>query len=281
MTDYYSLIAEAVAEKREHETRIIIYERARAGLRELHKRGRLTSAELAQERAGLDEAISKFEVDAWRRQRDLNQLKSVLAEVAQGQGTDASRAAPIATEANSGEDALADVERQDPGQPEPEPTIAAPPDPAQFSPPEEAPEPGIVDQLDVAPTDAPEATSASEETLTPDDVVNSDVAKPSTGEDALGSDAAPSAEQVVSSDKDWEQAVDQAVAEVRHAAVDQADPRSPEEASAGGDDAAPTATPADQSPTNTSGIDQAAPGTPSPAAAEQQQSVKPAADERA
>lgn len=131
MTDYYSLIAEAVAEKREHETRIIIYERARAGLRELHKRGRLTSAELAQERADIDEAISKFEAVAWRRQRDLNQLKSVLAEVTQEQGTDPSPAAPVGTEANSGEDALADAEREDPGQPEPEPTIAAPPHPAQ------------------------------------------------------------------------------------------------------------------------------------------------------
>jgi hypothetical protein len=125
MADYYSLIAEAVAEKREYETRVIIYERARAGLRELHKQGRLTSAELAQERADLDDAISKFEAVAWRRQRDLNQLKSVLAEVTQEQGTDASPAAPIGNEANSGEHALADAEREDPGHPEPEPTIAS------------------------------------------------------------------------------------------------------------------------------------------------------------
>ena len=280
MTDYYWLIAEAVAEKREHETRIIIYERARAGLRELHKRGRMTSAELAQGRADLDEAISKFEAVAWRRQRDLNQLKSVLAEVTQEQGTDPVRRRPSGPKPTVARMRSRTLSGWTPGQPEPEPTIAAPAHHAQLSP-QEAPGPGVVEQLDVAPKDAPEATSASEEALIPDDVVNSNVAKPSTREDAFGSDAAPSAEQVVSSDKDWEQAVDQAVAEVRHAAVDQADPRLPEEASAGGDDAAPTATPAGQSPTNTSGIDQAAPGTPSPAAAEQQQSVKPAADERA
>ena len=46
----------------------------------------------------------------------------------------------------------------------------------------------------------------------------------STGGDALGSDAAPSAEQVAASDTDWEQAVDQAVTEVRRAADNQADP---------------------------------------------------------
>jgi hypothetical protein len=270
MADYYSLIAEAVAEKRKHETRIIIYERARAALRELHKRGRLTSAELAQERARLDEAISKFEADAWRRQRDLNQLKSVLAEVTQEQGTDARSATPIATEANSVEDALADAERQDLDQPEPEPTVAAPPDPAQFSPQEEAPEPGVVEQFDVAPARAPEATSASEEALTPDDVANSHVAKPSTGEDALGSDAAPSAEQVVVADKDCEQTIDQAVAEVRRAAVDRADPRSPEAACTDNDDAIPAATPADESPTEASDLDQTASGTPSPPADEQQ-----------
>jgi hypothetical protein len=281
MTDYYSLIAEAVAEKRGHETRIIIYERARAGLRELYKRGRLTSAEFAIERAELDEAISKFEAAAWRRQRDLNQLKSVLAEVTQEQGGDASPAAPIGTEANVIEDALAGPERQDLGQPEPEPTVAAPPDPAQFSPQEQAPKPDVVGQLDVAPTDAPEDTSASAEALTPEDIVNSDVAKPSTGRDAFGSDAAPSAEQVVDSDKDWEQAVDHAVAEVRRAAVDQADLGSREDASTDIDDAAPAVRPADQSSIDASGIEQTGPGTPSPAADEQQQSVKPAADERA
>jgi hypothetical protein len=157
MTDYYSLIAEAVAEKRGHETRIIIYERARAGLRELRKQGRLTSAEFAVERAELDEAISKFEAAAWRRQRDLNQLKSVLAEVTQGHGTDASPAAAVETEANSVENALADTQRQDLGQSEPEPTVAAPPDPVQFAPQGEAPQPGVVEQLDLAPADAPEA----------------------------------------------------------------------------------------------------------------------------
>jgi hypothetical protein len=276
MADYYSLIAEAVAEKRQHETRIIIYEQARAALRELHKRGRLTSAELAQERAHLDEAISKFEADAWRRQRDLNQLKSVLAEVTRKQSTDARPATPIATEANSVEDALADAERQDLGKPEPEPTVAAASDAAQFSPQEEAAEPDVVEQLDVAPPQAPEATSAPEEALTPD----SDVAKPSTDEDAFGTQAAPSAEQVVACDKDWEQTVDQAVAEVRRAAVDQADPRSPEAASTDIDDATPAATPADQNRTEASGLDQTASGTPSPAADEQQQSLKPAADER-
>ncbi len=139
MADYYSVIAEAVAESRDHEARVIIYERARAGLRELHKQGRLSSAELAIERAELDEAIRKFEADAWRRQRDLAQLKSVLAEVTQEQGTDANPAASVGTEANSGEDALVDAEGQDPGQPEPEATVAAPPDPAPFSAQQEAP----------------------------------------------------------------------------------------------------------------------------------------------
>jgi hypothetical protein len=279
MADYYSLIAEAVAEKREYETRVIIYERARAGLRELHKQGRLTSAELAQERADLDEAISKFEAVAWRRQRDLNQLKSVLAEVTQERGTDASPEAPIGTEANSVEDALADAEWQYPGKPELEPTIAAPPDAAQFSPQQEAPEPGVVEQLDVVPTDALEATSASEEALTPDDVANSHIAKPSTGGEAFGPDEAPSAEQVVAADKDWEQTIDQAVAEVRRAAVDQAEPGSPEQAVAGRNDTAPAATPSDQRPTDASELDQTAPGTPSAAADEQP--VKRAADERA
>jgi hypothetical protein len=278
MADYYSLIAEAVAEKREHETRIIIYERARAGLRELHKRGRLTAAELAQERRRLDEAISKFEADAWRRQRDLSQLKSVLAEVTQEQGTDAAPEALVESEANSGEDAPADAERQDPGsQPGSEPTVAAPPDRAQFAPQEKAPKPGIVDKPDVAPAHASEAPSAMEETPMPNDIANSGVATPSTDEGALGSDAAPSAEQVVASDKDWEQAVDQAVAEVRRAADDHADPGSPEDASTDIDDAAPAARPADQGPTDASGVEQTAPGTPSPAADES----KPAADERA
>jgi hypothetical protein len=83
-------------------------------------------------------------------------------------------------------------------------------------------------------------------------------------------------EQVVDSDKDWEQAVDHAVAEVRRAAVDQAEPRSPEDASTGSDDTASAATPADQRPT-ASDLDQTATGT----ADEQQESVKPAADERA
>jgi hypothetical protein len=269
MTDYYSLIAEAVAEQRDHETRIIIYERARAGLRELHKQGRLTSAELALERAELDEAISKFEADAWRRQRDLNQLKSVLAEVTQAQGTGASPTAPLGTEANTVEDAPAEAEQQDTGQPEPEPTVAAPPDPAQFSPQEEAPEAGVVERPDVARAYAPKA-SASEEALTLEDVVHPDVATPSTGGNALGSDAAPSLEQGIAPDKDWEQAVDQAVAEVRHAADDQADPGSPEQAGAGTDDATPAATPANPSSTDASDWDQTAAGTPSPAADKQE-----------
>jgi hypothetical protein len=247
-------------------------------LRELHKRGRLTSAELGQERAHLDEAISKFEVDAWRRQRDLNQLKSVLAEIAQEQGTDPSPAS-VGTEASSSEDALADAERQDPGRPEPEATIAAQPDPAQFSPQEEAPEAGVVGQLDIAAADALEAKSASEEALTSDNVVNSDGAKSSTGEDAFGPAAAPSMEQVASCEDAWEQAVDQAAAELRRAAADQANPRSSEDAGADIDDAAPAATPADQSLTHASGMEEAAPGRSSPATDEQQQSVKPAADE--
>jgi hypothetical protein len=85
-------------------------------------------------------------------------------------------------------------------------------------------------------------TSTVEVSPSPDDTANSGVAKLSIGGDALDSEAAPSAEQVVASKKDWEQAVDQAVAEVRHAAVDRADPRSPEEASTDIDDAAPAAT---------------------------------------
>ncbi len=280
MADYYSLIAEAVAESRDHETRIIIYERARAGLRELHKQGRLSSAELAIERAELDEAISKFEADAWRRQRDLNQLKSVLAEVSREEVPDASLAAPVGTEVKGGEDALADAEQQDLGQPEPEPTVAAPPDSAQASPQEEASEPGVVGQPRVVPADAPEGIIASEEALTPDDVI-SDVAKPSTGEDALGSAAAPVPEQIISSDQAWEQAVDRAEAEVRRATDDQADPRSPERAGVGNDSTAPVGTPADQRPTDASAMDQTASGTSSPAADEQQESVQPAADERA
>ena len=139
----------------------------------------------------------------------------------------------------------------------------------------------VVGQLDIAAADALEAKSASEEALTSDNVVNSDGAKSSTGEDAFGPAAAPSMEQVASCEDAWEQAVDQAAADLRRAAADQANPRSSEEAGADIDDAAPAATPADQSLTDAGGLDQTDPGTPSPVVDEQQQAVKPAVDKRA
>jgi hypothetical protein len=101
----------------------------------------------------------------------------------------------------------------------------------------------------------------------PDDGVNSDVVKPSTGADSLSSEGASSTEQVVASDKDLEQAVDQAVAEVRRAVDDQADSRSPEQTSAGNDTGS-AATPAVDRPIDASDMDHASPDT-----GEQQRSV--------
>jgi ATP-binding cassette subfamily B protein len=81
MTDYYSVIANAVAEKRPNESRLTIYERARAALRELYDRGRLTSDDLSREGAALDQAIGDFEAETCNRNRDLLRIKSVLAQI--------------------------------------------------------------------------------------------------------------------------------------------------------------------------------------------------------
>ena len=118
MANYYSLIADAVAEKRDEESRLSIYDRAHAGLRQLYKLGRLTSAELAHERAALDAAIRKFEADARSGQGDLVRLKSILAEVTQGQAPGPNSGTSDAMEANNAE-ALEDVEPQDANQSEP------------------------------------------------------------------------------------------------------------------------------------------------------------------
>jgi ATP-binding cassette subfamily B protein len=81
MADYYSLIANAVAEKEPNETRLAIYERARAAMRELHKRGRLSSDDLNREGAALDRAIRDFEAETGSRNPDLLRIKAVLDEL--------------------------------------------------------------------------------------------------------------------------------------------------------------------------------------------------------
>src|SRR6476620_10863970 len=218
MANYYSLIADAVAEKRDDEPRLIVYERAHAGLRQLYKLGRLTSAELAHERAALDAAIRKFEADARSGQGDLVRLKSILAEVTHGQAPGPNSGASGATEANNAE--LADAEPQDASQSEP-----VTPRTAQFASPEKAPQVGAIEKFDVGPINALNDASASGEHPTATGAINFDTVTSTTGELTLGGE--PSSEPVLDSGEKWEQAVEQAVAGVL-LARDQAAPLSTE-----------------------------------------------------
>src|SRR5262249_50224967 len=73
MTDYYPLIAKAVAglEKNTGEARRVLYERARTALvgQLRNMTPPLTESEITRERLGLEEAIRKVEAEAARRLR--------------------------------------------------------------------------------------------------------------------------------------------------------------------------------------------------------------------
>src|SRR5437588_11311898 len=90
MTDYYPLIAKAVAglEKNTGEARRVLYERDRTALvgQLRNMNPPLTESEITRERLGLEEAIRKVEAEAARRLRMEPPRPDPLSKVRPGEG---------------------------------------------------------------------------------------------------------------------------------------------------------------------------------------------------
>jgi hypothetical protein len=145
MTDYYPLIAKAVAglEKNTGEARRSLYERARNALVD-QLRGLtppLAESEITRERLALEEAIRKVEAEAARRPRQESQRPGPAAAKS-GEGREGEKGAPDATpppETLKTDDA-----------PRREPPVAAPP--PQGEPPQKSDRPVAGGRQDRAPS---------------------------------------------------------------------------------------------------------------------------------
>jgi ATP-binding cassette subfamily B protein len=100
MTDYYSLIAKVVANKRAGETRNAVYERIRKVQRESFERRKLAQSDMNRERSALDQAIRDFEAEASKSQGRVERLNSILGNLTIHWGSEQRALSPILTRRN-------------------------------------------------------------------------------------------------------------------------------------------------------------------------------------